>query len=155
MHAPQRPIRPARPEHLEAIRALLRECELPVEDLSPDDHSHFLVVHEGTRLRGCVGLEPAGDAALLRSLAVRPSDRGRGLGARLVAAAERRARAAEHRTLYLFTTTAADYFRDRGYERVERAALPAAIRQTEEAARLCPSTAPCLRKHLGPSEPPA
>lgn len=148
MHDQGRSVRPARPEHLGAIRALLRECDLPVEDLTPDHLAHFLVVHGGTCLRGCVGLEPVGDAALLRSLAVRPSDRGRALGTRLVEAAERTARADGLRTLYLFTTTAAEYFRRRGYERVERAELPEAVRQTEEAARLCPSTAPCMRKHL-------
>jgi amino-acid N-acetyltransferase len=50
--------------------------------------------------------------------------------------------------VYLLTTTAADYFRRRGYEPVDRDALPPAIRSTEEAARLCPASAACLRKKI-------
>lgn len=57
--------------------------------------AHFLVMDEGGRVAGCVALEPYGtELAEIRSLAVAPEGRGRGLGARLLrhalAAARRR-----------------------------------------------------------------
>jgi amino-acid N-acetyltransferase len=141
-------IRAARAEDLGALRALLRTCDLPCEDLTTRHLAHFLVAPDDNGLRGCVGLEPRGEEALLRSLAVRPAARGEGLGGRLVAAVERRARRAGLRTLYLLTTTAAPFFRRHGYAHIDRAELPGPIQQTEEAARLCPADATCMRKRL-------
>jgi len=141
-------IRPARSDELSALRALLRAYDLPIDDLTPEHCSHFFVAANGEALQGCVGLEPRGDAALLRSLAVAPAARGEGLGARLVEALERHARREGIRALYLLTTTAAEYFNRQGYERIQRDALPRPIQQTEEAARLCPATATCMRKRL-------
>lgn len=142
------PIRPATPDDLDAVRALLREVGLPTDDLTPAHLEHFLVAHDEDALRGVVGLEPCDDVALLRSLAVAPVDRGQGLGARLVETIERRAHRDGLRGLYLLTTTAADYFRTCGYEAIDRERLPAAIQATEEAARLCPASATCMRKIL-------
>ena len=143
-----RSLRPAHPDELDAIRALLRACDLPHDDLTPEHLSHFFVAAGGASLRGCVGLEPGDDAALLRSLAVRPGARGQELGGRLLTAAERRARQMGLRALYLLTTTAAGYFERHGYVRVERDALTPALQKTEEAARLCPASATCMRKRL-------
>lgn len=141
-------IQPAAPDDIDAVRALLQTVGLPHEDLTPAHLNHFLVARDGTRLCGAVGTEPCGDVALLRSLAVRPACRHAGLGGRLVDAVEERARQQGIRTLYLLTTTAADYFENRGYEHADRDALPEPIRQTEEAARLCPSSATCMRREL-------
>jgi amino-acid N-acetyltransferase len=151
-------IRTARPDDLGAIQSLLRTCSLPSEDLTPDHLAHFLVVPGEDGLRGCIGLEVRGEAALLRSLAVRSAARGQGLGGRLVAALERRARRTGLRALHLLTTTAAPFFRARGYEQIDREALPEPLRRTEEAARLCPASATCMRKRLGATSdegPPA
>jgi amino-acid N-acetyltransferase len=141
-------IRPARTEDLGALRALLRTCDLPCEDLTREHLPHFLVGPADDGLRGSVGLEPRGEDALLRSLAVRPPARGEGLGSRLVAAVERRARRAGLQALYLLTATAAPFFRDRGYVQVDREALPAPLQRTEEASRLCPASATCMQKRL-------
>ena len=141
-------IQPATSDDSRPIRGLLETCGLPHDDLVPAHLRHFLVARDGDRVVGIVGLEPRGDAALLRSLAVAPERRNEGLGARLVDAIERHAGDNGIRTLYLLTTTAADYFDTRGYECIDRDALPEPIQQTEEAARLCPSSATCMRKSL-------
>lgn len=145
-------IRSAQRSDLDSIQTLLDVCELPHEDLAPAHLDHFLVARDGPDVVGTVGLESCGDAALLRSLAVTPEYRSEGLGGRLVDAVEEKARQQEFRSLYLLTTTAADYFRARGYERIDRDALPEAIQQTEEAARLCPSSATCMRKDLSTAD---
>lgn len=132
----------------EAVRGLLREAELPVEDLSPGAMSRFLAAREDGAVVGAVGVEPAGSAGLLRSLVVTPRLRGRGLGRALAGAAEARGRARGLDALYLLTTTAERFFARLGYRRVERADVPGAVRETEEFRRLCPDTAVCMRKTL-------
>jgi len=152
MTASTRSIRPAQTPDLDAIRKLLRACDLPQEDLSVDHLAHFLVCTDGAALRGVVGLEPTDEGALLRSLAVPPEERGKGIGTRLVEAIERRAAQADIDRVYLLTTTAAEYFEAHGYDRVDRTALPPSIQQTEEAARLCPDRAVCMRKRLSAAD---
>lgn len=61
---------------------------------------------------------------------------------------EDRASADGVETLYLLTTTAAEFFADRGYVAVERSGAPDAIRGTTEFADLCPSSATCMAKSL-------
>lgn len=133
---------------LDTIQDLLRACDLPYEDLTPAHLKHFLVCRDGESLLGVVGMELRADAALLRSLVVAPEARNEGVGTRLVDAIEHRAREEGIHTVCLLTTTAADYFRARGYEPMAREELPETIQQTDEAARLCPASATCMRKPL-------
>ncbi len=101
---------------------------------------------DGANLIGVVGLEIYGTVALLRSLAVAPAWQGRGLGAALLAHAERAARQRGIAALYLLTTTAEAFFAQRGYARIPREAVPPILRQTAEFAALCPASAVCLTK---------
>ncbi len=141
-------IEAAESNDLDAIQTLLAACDLPHEDLTPGHLQHFLVAHAGEALRGVIGLEPRGDGALLRSLAVAPEARGTGLGTRLVDAIEQRARREDVRTIYLLTTTAVGYFAARGYEAIERSTLPPSIQETEEARCLCPDSATPMQKPI-------
>ena len=141
-------IQPAAPRHFEAVRQLLAASDLPDEDLTPSHLEHFFVAQDGNTLVGVVGAELYGDAGLLRSLAVAPTHRRDGVGTRLTDAIEQYARRMGASALYLLTTTAAEYFERRGYQRVERDAVPRPIQATDEAARLCPSSAICMRKRI-------
>lgn len=144
-------IQRATPHALDPIQKLLSAVGLPYDDLTPAQLKHFLIGRDGDEICGVVGLEPCGDGALLRSLAVSAAHRNEGLGARLTEAIEQYARWRGIDELYLLTTTASAYFERRGYEAIPRDALPEAIRDTEQAARLCPSDATCMRKRLGAS----
>jgi amino-acid N-acetyltransferase len=73
-------IRSAIPGDLRDIQDLLRAVDLPAEDRTPAHLAHFLIGRGGRRLVGVVGMEPTGDGALLRSLAVRPAHQGEGEG---------------------------------------------------------------------------
>lgn len=141
-------IQTATPDDLDTLRDLLKITDLPHDDLTPAHLEDFLLARDGDALCGTVGLEPKGETGLLRSLAVAEEWRGQGLGSRLVEAIERHAQQDGVSTLYLLTTTAAGYFEGFGYERMDRDALPASIQETEEATRLCPSSATCMRKDL-------
>ncbi len=141
-------IRRATPDALDAIKQLLSHLDLPHSDLTPAHLEHFFVCREDDDIAGVVGLELYGTTALLRSLAVRPQYRNRGIGARLTETIEQYGRRSGAREMYLLTTTAADYFGRRDYEVIERDELPTEIQETEEATRLCPSSAVCMCKNL-------
>ncbi len=83
---------PAELADLESVRKLLSELDLPFEDIV-GPLPHFLLAKQGDHLIGCIGLEPRGESALLRSLAVDRPFRGRGIGRalcdRMVARADR------------------------------------------------------------------
>ncbi len=135
------------PSELDAIRALLMSTGLPAADIDPHI-GDFIVARAGPELVGSIGLEVAGDAGLLRSLAVQPAYRGRGIAEALCGRLEAHARAQGVRQLYLLTTTAEGYFRKRGYVSTPRTGAPAGLQSTREFRSICPSTAVCMRKDL-------
>lgn len=130
------------------VRRLLEAAALPGADIDADMLAHFIAVRLDGETAGIAGLEPHGRVGLLRSLVVRDSIRGAGLGRELVAEAEHRAIAQGIDTLCLLTNTAADYFRRLGYHECPRDAAPEAIRHTEEFAALCPDDAAFMCKRL-------
>lgn len=107
----------------------------------------FGCVQDGA-LVGAVGLERYGQVGLLRSLAVTPSRRGRGIGYALVACVEEEARSHGLRSLYLLTTTAGAFFARLGYQRADREDAPAPIRSTSQFVSLCPSSSHLMVKRL-------
>ena len=63
-------LRDARIEDHAAIRCLLSEDDLPIQDLSDEAFEHFVVCQVNDVVTGVVGLERHGASALVRSLAV-------------------------------------------------------------------------------------
>jgi amino-acid N-acetyltransferase len=129
------------------IRELLRDAELPFEDVTAHLND-FLVAEHASTIVGAVGLEPYADIALLRSLAVAPSHRNKGIGRRLYDGVVAHARLRGVKRLYLLTTTAKRIFRDLGFHDVDRNLLPDEIRMTNEFLKLCPETAVCMTKDI-------
>lgn len=132
---------------LDAIRALLSAGALPVDDVEEHVAEFMLAKQNGVPI-GTAAAEYAGEAALLRSLCVAPSHRGRAIGAGLLARIEARAAARGVRELYLLTTSAEAYFTRHGFARASRGDAPEGIRSTAQFRTLCPSTAICMRKAL-------
>jgi len=132
---------PATAADLPEVRMLLDRCELPSADLQPGHLGHFVLCRVGDSLAGSVGLEVIADIGLLRSLAVAPGLRRRGLAHDLWRRVQARARDQGIRRLYLLTTTAEPLFARWGFQRVARDVVPEAIRATAEFGTLCPSTA--------------
>jgi len=143
----------AAPADAAAIGALLRAADLPAEDFA-DHLAHFLVARRGDTVLGAVGLELHGRDALLRSLVVAPAARGRGLGGRLVDRLAAAARRRGARRFYLLTTTAETFFAHRGFERIERGGVPAAITATREFHSLCPVSAVCMTRPVAAAPKP-
>jgi N-acetylglutamate synthase-like GNAT family acetyltransferase len=141
-------IRPAVPADREAILALLAAAELPVADLAANPRVRLWVAPASQGIAGVVGLERFADTGLLRSLAVAPAVRRRGLATTLVRHVEREARAAGLSSLVLLTDTARPLFSKLEYAVVERETVPAAVRQSSEFQALCPASATCMSKPL-------
>ena len=133
---------------LAAARALLEAVQLPTADLTPSHFEHFFYVGPPAAPTGLVGLELFGDVALLRSLAVNSTTRGSGMGSALLEHAESHARSKGAKTVYLLTTTAEEFFSQRGYARTARDAAPPAIRTTREFAGICPASSAFMSKPL-------
>lgn len=126
--------------------ALLASCDLPTDDL--DDASIALVgAFDGGAMIGVIGLQSCGEVGLLRSLAVDPGHRDRGVARALCEWVFDLARAREMRELWLLTITADAYFARLGFTPVARDEVPAQIRVTSQFASLCPATARTMRRH--------
>lgn len=133
----------------DGLASLLRAHGLPTDDLGEPGRRFFRLRDAEGGTVGYVGLEPLGREALLRSLVTAGAARGRGHGSRLVERAAGLAASLGAEDLYLLTTTAADFFAARGFERVDRSAVPPSIAATREFAGLCPASATVMRRRLG------
>jgi len=92
-----------------------------------------------------VGLEPYGEAALLRSLVVREDRRRGGLGAALVRRALKEGRRLGARQIVLVTSGAADFFRRYGFEPVGLAQVPDQVRESAGFRASEPERGVCMR----------
>jgi amino-acid N-acetyltransferase len=140
-------IRAARPEELTKILQLLEQSELPGAGVQ-EHLSNFLVVEDGHDLVGTAGLEIYERVGLLRSVAVKPDIRSRGLGARLVEAVLNLARKKDLEVVYLLTVTADKYFPKFGFETISRDELDPRLSASEELRGACPQSATCMKLSL-------
>ena len=143
----QSSIRRGEPDDLPAVLALLQSAGLPTADLTSAQRLHLWVLKTDS-LQGVIALERFGSEALLRSLAVAPEYRRHGLGHELVARLELDARADGIEQLVLLTETAERFFRDLGYEAIDRQSVSDGLKQSAEFRSLCPAYAVCMRKAL-------
>ncbi|MCE9572965.1 MAG: GNAT family N-acetyltransferase [Deltaproteobacteria bacterium] len=134
-------VEPARADELDAVCALVAAADLPIDGIAAQFPAGYVVVRDGGAITAVAGLERFGDAALLRSVAVAPGVRTRGLGRAVVADRIAAARRAGLPAVHLLTTTAAAYFARLGFARIERAALPAAVAASPELTGACPASA--------------
>ena len=140
-------LRQADDSHRSYIETLLERNDLPSQDVH-STFDCFYLGYDGTDLVGIGAIEIYETEGLLRSVVIEQSNRGDGFGTALCDALEKRASANGVESLYLLTTTAADFFAKRDYIEIERVAAPPAIQQTTEFEDLCPTTAICMRKFL-------
>lgn len=135
----------AHPADAAGVLALLEENALPTEGLV-EHLDATLVAREGQRVVGSAALEVYPDGALLRSVAVASSHRGRGLGRALANAALGLARTRNVTSVFLLTTTAEEFFPKLGFVRIDRADVPAGVRASVEFTSVCPASAVVMRR---------
>lgn len=154
--AGQRPdnVGPARTGDLPEIVALLEASALPVTGIERHIGT-TLVAREAGTIVACAAVEVYGAAGLLRSVAVAPGQRGKGLGQRLTAATLELARERGVRNVYLLTTTAGEFFPRFGFTPITRAQMDPALASSEELRGACPASAVAMRARLSTSSPPS
>jgi amino-acid N-acetyltransferase len=131
-------LRPARPEDLAAVRALLAEAKLPLEGFG---QAAVWVATVRGDVAGAVAFERHANLGLLRSLVVAPKHRGAGVGRRLLVRAVRAMQAAGLSDAYALTTTIAPWLAREGWAERPRKELPAALSASEELKGACPASA--------------
>jgi amino-acid N-acetyltransferase len=127
------------------IEALARDSGLPTEVVPEHYPEAYAVARRAGAVVGVAALEAHDATALLRTVAVASSERGRGTGLALIADRLAMAWASGLERVYLLTTTAAPLFRRFGFMDAERAGAPAALAASPEFAALCPASATCMR----------
>jgi amino-acid N-acetyltransferase len=132
----------------DTVRDLLSAAHLPTEDLDNAPGLRLWVAEEDDRIVGAIGLEFHGPGALLRSLVVAPSHRGRRIGSTLIATLEHALRSHFTEILVLLTETAEAFFRRHGFEVIERDRVPDEVQRSAEFQSLCPASAVCMGKVL-------
>ena len=131
-----------------AAKRLINECGLPIEDLTDASFEYFYAAGAPDDPDGVVGIELYGSTGLLRSLAVAPNARRRGVAKRLVAKAETYAKALGVTHTYLLTESASGLFASLGYEVASREHAPDAIRNSTQFSSICPDSATFMVKRL-------
>ena len=129
--------------HLPDIETLLQKCDLPFEDCK-EQLDNFYGITSGNDLIAIGALQIEGPVALLRSVAVREENRGRGLAVRLTQHLLEAARTNGVRDIYLLTESAEHYFTRFGFQAVERNSVPAYVQSTRQFESLCPASAQAM-----------
>ena len=146
--APRASVLPAEVGDLAPIRDLLDESGLTSQGLEERLSMTLVcpVPTSGARQTSAIAataciewIDPS--ASVLRSVAVHPSHRGRGLGVLLVAHVIRMARRSGSGRLYLFTETARGFFERLGFTAISRDSLPPAVGASRQALEECAETA--------------
>lgn len=131
---------------LPPIRTLLVDLGLPLDGL--DASTALILARDRDGVVGSAAFEEYHGGVLLRSVAVAARVRGTGLGTRLTDAALAEASRRGHRTAYLLTTTASDFFPRFGFVRIDRADVPEDVRGSVEFTSACPASAVVMRLPL-------
>ena len=139
----------AKSNDLPEILALLDACQLPKEELAPH-LSTALIARRGNEIVGSSVLELYQQHALLRSVAVEPSFRKKGLGVMLTREALNLAREFEVMNVYLLTDTASSFFSKLGFIPISRSDVPGAVKQSVEFTTVCPESATVMTISLPP-----
>ncbi len=135
-------------QNIKGVISLLKSCGLPTEDVQDLDLNQFEIVEEDGKVLAVGALEVHAPYALLRSLAVDPKSRGKGLASEIVRRLEARAKAERLTKLFLLTTDASEYFRKHGFHLSDRSSAPQKIRTTSQFANLCPSSSILMEKDM-------
>ena len=132
---------------LPAVAALLGSAGLPLDGVA-EAFASGVVAREAGRIVGCAAVELHGQAALIRSVAVVPAERGHGLGSALVAAVEGLARDSGALDAYLLTETAEAWFPRFGYASIPRVDAEPAIGASIEFTAACTETCATFHRSL-------
>jgi amino-acid N-acetyltransferase len=131
-------------QSLNEVLSLLQNSKLPFQDIELKNNQ-FLSYHDAHgKIIGSGGLEYHGSYALVRSVAVAETERGKAIGQAIVKDLLDRAKQKPVKEAYLLTETAHDFFLKRGFADVTRENVPTEIQSSSEFKSVCPVSAACM-----------
>ncbi len=133
---------------LEKLQKFLHKNELPYSDLNDTlkvkGKILFGYYDDDGKIVGSGGLELHGTSALLRSVAVKSTHRGKKLGQKIIHDLIAKAREVNIENIYLLTETATEFFARHQFEVISREKVPDEIRASSEFMHICPVSAVCM-----------
>lgn len=129
---------------LNDVLSLLKNNKLPFQDIKLENNLFVSYQNEQGKVIGSGGLEFYSHYALLRSVAVDETQRGKAFGKKIVSDLIDRAKNKSVREIYLLTETAHDFFLKRGFIDITRENVPAEVKASSEFASVCPVSAACM-----------
>ncbi|CAN7340896.1 Amino-acid acetyltransferase [compost metagenome] len=132
---------------LPQIAALLEQCRLTTDGVAEIIDS-FHVAHSDSRIIGCAAAERHGESIVIRSVAVEPASRDRGVATRLVDALLMRARGTDVRHAVLLSESAPAYFARWGFSLIPADKAPSDARASSEFQGAPPTSALCMHCEL-------
>jgi len=130
----------------DGLKVALAKAGLPIDDL---DNPHALFWRFETAAdipAGFGGLEIHAPDALLRSVVTMPQLRGLGIGRAIVSVLEMEARARKCASVFILTTSQAEFFARLGYRSCARDYVPEPIRRSPQFNALCCADAAVMVK---------
>jgi amino-acid N-acetyltransferase len=140
-------LRPASHSDWHQVVALLERCRLPAADVVTIIEN-FELARCDDRIVGCAAAEQHGESILVRSVAVEPAYRDRGIASRMVAALLIRARGTNVRDAYLLSASAPAYFARWGFALIPAENAPAEVKASAAFQRAIQTAALCMRCEL-------
>lgn len=131
-------------QSLDVVLALLKNNKLPFQDIELKNNQFISYHDEVGRIIGSGGLEFYSSYALLRSVAVDETQRGKSIGKEIVKDLLDRAKDKRVKEVYLLTETAHDFFLKHGFNDVARENVPLEIKDSSEFKSVCPVSAACM-----------
>ena len=129
---------------IQELQSFLELNNLPFKDIKLNGNFFLAYYDEAGNVVGSGGIEIYGDAALLRSVAVRATERGMSLGKQIVDDVLQHARELKILSVFLLTETAHDFFLKKGFKDISRDDVPAKVKASSEFSVVCPASAKCM-----------
>lgn len=139
-------IRTAVESDLPAMNNLLTENGLTTSGIR-ENLCNFLVAQE-EKIIGVIGSEFKGNNVMLRSLAISPEVRKRGIGMALMKHSLEKARAAGMEEVYILTNTAEKFASRLGFYQIKRSEIPVDLMESSALNQFCPSSSTCMKLEL-------
>lgn len=136
-------IRNATPADFDDIARLLAAESLPLAGVA-DHLKNYLVAERDGEIIGVMGLEAYAETGLLRSAVVAQHAKNQGIGGALYEALIKKARELGISRLLLLTNTAEEYFRRRGFRKIDEKSVAGPVRSSVEFSGACPTHAACM-----------
>ena len=116
-------------DDIPAITSLLREANLPPDDLENWIDNFFVLMIEG-KIEGCIGLEHWENDGLLRSFVVSEDHQSKGFGIELYTELIAAAKQMKLRSILLLALGASDFFGKNGFKFIDRNEAPESVKNS-------------------------